>query len=378
MIITALAVIAILQCLLTLLDGIRSARHMRSFRTKPRDTRERIAVFCPCKGIDPEFEKNIRSILDQDYANYDVTFIVESSDDLAYGALRSIGAKNILIAGRAVDCGQKVHNLAHAVTHIRESPDIYVFCDSDARFPRNWLSKLVAALETSNITTGYRWYVARRAHLPTLMRSGWNASSAGVLGDHNRNFAWGGSTAIYRETFNRLKILEAWRGSVSDDYSITNAAHRAGTKIIFVPECLVPTYGECTWREVFEFTTRQIVITRVYHARLWRVAFVGHAIFNAAFFVLPWYHPFLWLMVFALSIAKSWIRYGAVETVLPFEALSKHRWFYILCSPAVALLFLYNMISSAVATDIVWRQIHYKLISPNETRVFGGSAASES
>src|SRR5262249_55490689 len=160
---------------------------------------------------------------------------------------------------RAIDCGQKVHNLAYAVRHAAGMVNIYAFCDSDARFPSNWLSKLVAPLETSNITTGYRWYVARRRYLPELMRSGWNASSASVLGGHNRNFAWGGSTAIYRETFNRLNILEAWRGSVSDDYAITNAAHRADTKIIFVPECLIPTYGECTWREVFEFTTRQIV-----------------------------------------------------------------------------------------------------------------------
>jgi ceramide glucosyltransferase len=364
-----LGILAILQGLFTLLDGIRSARHMRTFRPKPREIPERITVFCPCKGTDPEFEKNIRSILDQDYPNYDVIFIVESSDDRAYTALRSMGAKNILLAGRAIECGQKVHNLAYAVTHSSEAADIYVFSDSDARFPRNWLSKLVAPLDPSNITTGYRWYVARRAHLPTLMRSGWNASSVGVLGSHDRNFAWGGSTAIYRETFNRLNILQAWRGSVSDDYAITNTAHRAGTRIIFVPECLIPTYGECTWRELFEFTTRQIVITRVYHARLWRVAFIGHAIFNLAFFVLPWQHLFLWLTVYGLAAAKSWIRYRAVETALPPEALSKHAWFYILCSPPVALLFLYNMISSALATDIVWRQIHYKLISPNETRV---------
>ena len=373
-----LGIIAIVQGLLTLIDGIRSARHMRTFRPRPRDTHERIAVFCPCKGTDPEFENNIRSIYDQDYPDYDVTFIVESSDDPAYAALRSIGASNILVAGQAVDCGQKVHNLVYAVMHTPETASIYVFCDSDARFPRTWLSKLVAPLDTSNITTGYRWYVAGRAHPATLVRSGWNASSAGVLGSHDRNFAWGGSTAVYRETFNRLNILQAWRGSVSDDYAITNTAHRAGTKIVFVPECLIPTYGECTWRELFEFTTRQIVITRVYHVRLWRLGFVGHAIFNLAFFMLPWHHPLLWLTVCGLSVAKSWIRYRAVETVLPAEALSKHRWFYILCSPVVALLFLYNMISSALATDIVWRQIHYKLISPNETRVFGGSAASES
>jgi ceramide glucosyltransferase len=371
-----LAGLAILQGLLTLIDGIRAARHMRTFRPR-RERRDRIAIFCPCKGTDAEFEKNVRSVLDQDYPNYEVNFIVDSEDDPAYSALQSLGVRNILIAGRTTNCGQKVHNLAYGINHTDRAADIYVFCDSDARFPRNWLSKLIAPLDATNITTGYRWYVARRAHFPTLMRSGWNASSVGVLGDHNRNFAWGGSTAMYRETFERLNILKAWLGSVSDDYAITNTAQRAGMKIIFVPECLIPTYGECTWRELFEFTTRQIVITRVYHARLWRVAFVGHAIFNAAFFALPWTHPFLWLVVYALSVAKSRVRYRAVETVLP-PALSNHDWFYILCSPLVALLYLYNMISSALGTDIVWRQIHYKLISPNETRVFGGSAASES
>jgi hypothetical protein len=85
----------------------------------------------------------------------------------------------------------------------------------------------------------------------------------------------------------------------------------------------------------------------------------------------------MWLTIYALSAAKAWIRYGAVQTVLPPAALSKHGWFYILFSPLVALLYLYNMIASALSTEIVWRQIRYKLVSPNETRVFGGSPASE-
>src|SRR3989442_12650507 len=354
----ALAVLAVLQGIFTVLESRRSARHIRTFRPAPRSPHERIAVFCPCKGTDAEFGKNIRSILEQDYGNYETHFIVESSDDPAYTALRHLGISNILVAGRATDRGQKVHNLAYGVTRAGQGAAIYVFCDSDARFPHDWLSKLTAALDATNITTGYRWYTVRRAHLPTLMRSAWNASSLGVMGGHNRNFAWGGSMAIYRQAFERLDILRAWFGAVSDDYAITNAAHREGMKIVFIPECLIPTHGECTWRELFEFTTRQIVITRVYHARLWRMAFIGHGIFNAAFFLLPWGHPFLWLTVCALSAAKNWIRYSAVETVLPASALSKHRWFYILCSPPVALLFLYNMIRSALATDIVLRQIH--------------------
>ena len=108
-------------------------------------------------------------------ASVTVNFIVESEDDPAYAALRNIGAKNILVAGRATDCGQKVHNLAYAITHTSEPAGIYVFCDSDALFPRGWLSTLIAPLTATNITTGYRWYAVTRLHLPTLMRSGWNA-----------------------------------------------------------------------------------------------------------------------------------------------------------------------------------------------------------
>jgi hypothetical protein len=210
------------------------------------------------------------------------------------------------------------------------------------------------------------------------MRSAWNASSISILGDHERNFAWGGSTALYRETFHRLKVLDAWRGSISDDYAITRAAQRNKTKIVFVPECLIPSYGKCSFTELLEFTTRQVIITRVYHPGLWRAGFAGYAVFNAAFWTLPFFHPWLWLVIYGLSAARSSIRHSAIKTALPRQSLPGKGWFYILFSPLVALLYLYNMIASALGTEIVWRQIHYKLVSPNETHVFGGSAASES
>jgi ceramide glucosyltransferase len=308
-----LAAIALLQGIITLLDGIRAAQYMRTFRPR-RGSRERVVIFCPCKGTDSEFEKNIQSILNQDYRDYEARFIVESKNDPAYAVLQTLGV-HVLIAGRATSCGQKVHNLAYAVAHAPPA-DVYVFCDSDARFPRNWLSTLLAPLDATNITSGYRWYVADGFHFSTLMRSAWNASSVGILGDHNRNFAWGGSTAMRCETFDRLNILDAWRGSVSDDYAITRAAERNRVRIVFVPECLVPSYGKCTFGELLEFTTRQIIITRVYHPALWRVGFLGHVIFNAAFWTLLLLHPVLWIALYVLSVAKSWIRYTAASMVL--------------------------------------------------------------
>ena len=373
----ALAAIAIIQGIISLLDGIRASRYMRTYRPR-RISNERVLVFCPCKGIDPEFEKNIRSILDQDYPNFSVQFVVESEDDPAYAALREIGIQDVLVAGRASNCGQKVHNLTYAVRQTRTNADILVFCDSDARFDRQWLSKLIAPLDQHTITTGYRWYVSSRFHLPTLLRSAWNASVVSMLGAHERNFAWGGSMAIRRSTFDDIRVLDAWRGSVSDDYSLSRAAERSGTRIIFVPECLVPSHGECTFRELLEFTTRQITITRVYHPRIWRIGFIAQAISSAAFLALPFTSPLLWLTICGLSAAKAALRLNAVRSVLDQPGLSKYGWFYILVSPAVALLYLYNMICSALGTDIVWRQIHYRLVSPNETHVFGDSGASGS
>lgn len=372
-----LGVIAIIQGTVSLLDGLRASRYMRTFRPK-NEKNKRALVFCPCKGADAEFEKNVRSILDQDYPAFQVKFIVEAAQDPAFVVLRRLGVGEVFIAGRASNCGQKVHNLARAVEEAGEDVEVYVFCDSDARFDRLWLSRLLGPLNERRVTTGYRWYVAGRFHLPTLLRSAWNASVVTMLGDHDRNFAWGGSMAIERSTFERLSILEAWKGSVSDDYAVTRAAERGGARVVFVPECLTPSYGTCTWRELLEFTTRQMTITRVYHPRLWRIAFAAQVVSSAAFVVLPFTIPVLWLVVYALSIVKSWVRLAAVRSVLPPSALSRFGWFYILSSPFVALLYLYNLVRSALSTDIVWRQIHYKLVSPNETHVLGGYGAGES
>ncbi|MBI4473514.1 MAG: glycosyltransferase, partial [Acidobacteria bacterium] len=216
-----IAVAAIVQGLVALVDGYRAARHMEDFRPR-RVTKEKVVVFCPCKGVEEGLHENVRSLLEQDYENYEVRFVVESDDDPAYAVLVKMGV-NVVVAGRAENRGQKVHNLAVAV-QTTPSADILVFCDSDARYPRQWLSTLIspvgavydrpgaprsasatarslkdrASLQAEtrgHVTTGYRWYLVERFHLPTLFRSAWNASVVSMRADHNRNFAWGGSMA---------------------------------------------------------------------------------------------------------------------------------------------------------------------------------------
>lgn len=378
----AAGVLAILQGIVSLIDGVRSTRHIRGFR--PQSSRApRVVVFCPCRGIDPDFAANMASIRNQDYPAFTTIFVTDSESDPSYDALREMGVEP-LVAGPARDCGQKVHNLVYAVNRAPSDAEVFVFCDSDARYPRHWLRRLVAGLDGANVaaSTGFRWYVAESGSWPALMRSVWNASVITMMGAHDRNFAWGGSMALRREVFDRIRVLDHWSGTVSDDYGVTRAARAAGLRIEFVPECLVPSFGDCGWRSLLEFTTRQILITRVCAPGPWRAGFVTQTVFNVAFWGLlaaAWTHPpaaALWIGVAGLSVAKSGIRLRAVETVLPEDALSKHRWSYILFSPFVALLYEYNMIRSALTRQMVWRQIHYTLLSPNRTVVRDGAGES--
>ena len=368
----------VIQGVLALASGLRAARYMHQ---EPAGLRERYSVpavvFCPSKGIPLRFEDNVRSLLGQDHPDFQIIFIVESADDPAYRALERLGARDIWIAGPASRSGQKVHNLAHAVERYAGRAQVFAFADADARFPASWLSELVAPLRDDRVgsSTGYRWYVPMDRRLPTLLRSAWNASIVGMLGDHGRNFAWGGSMAIRRDTFERIGVRQFWLGSVSDDFQLTRAVRRAGLRIVFVPSCLVPTYDTCSWSELLEFTTRQITITRVYSPGLWWMGFIAQSAFSSVLLSLTLRIFFdtmalgLWTAIYAIAATHAYVRLIAVRQHVVHPALSRLPWFYVVSPPPVSLLYVYNLIHSIWSRRIEWSGIRYRLISPNRTHV---------
>jgi cellulose synthase/poly-beta-1,6-N-acetylglucosamine synthase-like glycosyltransferase len=271
-----------------------------------------------------------------------------------------------------------------AVDTVDPQSEVLVFVDTDARPPKDWLRKLVAPLadETIGASTGYRWFVPETGGLASRLRGVWNASIASALGaDTTKNFCWGGSTAVRRSTFVELNVVDHWRGTVSDDFTITRVLKDAKLPIHFTPHCLVPSVGDCGWNELVEFTTRQIKITRVYAPHLWLPLLLGSALFAIAFFggivllLVRWWRDqsfaivftFL-LLIFALGAAKSFVRWRAVNIPLTGyrAALRRDLAAHIFLWPFASLLYLYNAIVAAFSRRITWRGITYNLLSPNE------------
>ncbi|MEA2205032.1 MAG: hypothetical protein QOE77_1808 [Blastocatellia bacterium] len=388
------AAVVILLGISSLQGGLRFAAYVRKqLNQVPPDFTPLVSVIAPCRGLEPGLRENLAALLAQDYPSYEILFVTERADDSARplideacqsAAANSHVSARSIVAGTAIESGQKVHNLRVAVRNADQQSELFVFVDSDARPGSGWLRSLVAPLrdELVGAATGYRWFVAARGGFAAHLRSVWNASIASALGaDGQKNFCWGGSTAIRRATFEKLKVSERWQGTVSDDFTLMRTLREAKLPIEFVPACLVASVGTCGVGELFEFTTRQLKITRVYASHFWRSVLLGSLLFTLVFFGgialviarlasgLPVVIPAVLLgFVFMLGALKGLIRLRTVAVVLPEYPVSSVASLaaHVLLWPIMSLLYLYNALVAAFSRRIKWRGITYELKSPTE------------
>ena len=363
----------------------------RRVKTDPGFYAPRTAVLCPCRGLEPGLERNLVSLCEFDHQNYQVFFIVASDSDPAHSIVKRVASQSrtkahVVIAGRPEGCSEKVNNLRAAIEQLPPDFEVLVFADSDGRPGKTWLHHLVAPLNDSRIgaTTTMRWLIPNHTNLPAALLAAWNAPIVTMLTENGKNFCWGGGTAIRRSLFDQIGVAEEWRHSISDDYSMTRALERAGRSILFAPECLVLSYLDTDFAGLFEFTNRQILITRVYAEKIWNAAAATHLLFCLTFVlgalltlsnILASLPAFQVAMLTFLPLLLAAIR-GALRLVGVTEAVPAARsqimgqsWIYILLGVFIPILYVVNFAMSLITRKIRWRGVLYEVISPNQTRI---------
>jgi len=371
------------------LQWVQYAR--RRMRGDPGFNQPRVAVLCPCKGMEPGLERNLVALTEFDYRNYELFFILASSSDPAYSTVKRVAdhskvPAHIVIAERPEGCGEKVNNLRVAIEQLPAEFEVLAFVDSDGRPGKLWLRRLVTTLNDKKVgaATTMRWLIPNGHSFATALLAVWNASIVTVLSEKGRNFCWGGGTAIRRSVFDEVRVFDEWHHSVSDDYSMTRALERAGRSIIFVPECLTPTYVDVDFRGLLEFTNRQILITKVYSKKNWASGAAMHLLYCGTLLLglevtlsnvlatLPAFHlVMLTFLPMLLAAIRGGLRVAGATEVLP--ALRAHivgqAWMYIVLGVFIPYLFLLNFAVSLFTRKIRWRGVTYELISPQQTRI---------
>jgi ceramide glucosyltransferase len=388
-----LAILQIAAGVYLLWQGIQWLTYVqRRLKTDPGFYAPRTAVLCPCRGMEPDLERNLVSLCEFDHQNYEVFFIFADENDPAHAVVKRVVASSqrvkahIVIAGKPVNCSEKVNNLRVGVEQLPPEFEMIVFADSDGRPGKSWLHRLVAPLADSRIgaTTTMRWFVPTRNDLATALLAAWNAAVVTMLRGNGKNFCWGGGTAIRRTVFEEIGMLDVWQYSFSDDYSLTAMIERSRRQIVFLPECLTLSYVQTDFPGLLEFTNRQVKITRVYRRPMWAMAFATHLLYCATLvtgflvtlnLMIDSRPAFQVAFLLFLPILLAAIR-GALRVVGATEALAAVRtqiagqsWMYIVLPVVMPFLYLLNFASSLTGRKLRWRGIEYELISPEQTRV---------
>jgi ceramide glucosyltransferase len=365
---------------------------VRSYLPK-RKAHGKVMVYAPCKGVDVELEETLARLLDQDYPDYEVTFIVDSASDPAYWPIRRTMRDHprvmthMVIAGLAEECGQKVHNLRVATAAIPADVRYLAFIDSDAKPRRQWLRALVANLHlpTVGAASGYRWFVPVEPTLASCLIYSINCNAATLMRSRGGNLIWGGSWAVRRETFEALQLREAWTGVLTEDLVVAEQIHRHQLRVRFEPACMVASALEGSGRGLFSFLRRQYLLGRYYAPRWWRLGCATTLLSNLALVsslgLLAWglvaSPPAAWMAsgvcaaLYALHVARGFARQSLVQIYCPELAgkLRKPARFDVWAGPLVSAVSLAVLLSSAVGRTMTWRGITYGVLSNGRARI---------
>ncbi len=195
----------------------------------------KVRCIVPAAGAGRYLAASIRSLLGQDYPDYEIVFVTDSLRDPASAIIRNEIARaphaRLVHSGRASKCAQKNHNLLRGLQELPADSEIVVFCDSTRIARPDWLTNLVAPVASGEaaLTSGYHHALPLDGRLATLGR----ACSVLLLfltkGFSNLNQPWGGATAARATDLERLEVPALWARKVVDDVSL--AAHLSRRRI---------------------------------------------------------------------------------------------------------------------------------------------------
>lgn len=205
------------------------------------------ALIIPVSGNRPEMGSALASMLEQNYPNYGVYFVVADKSDpaweLAAALARSTPHARIVEAGRAGACGQKNFNLLKGVAAAGPTPAVYAFCDSTHIAQPDFLRCLVEPIARGEaaFATGYHQVQPKDTGVITVAYALTALFMRFLQGVPGLAQLWGGAMAMSREAFFHYHVAELWAHNVVDDCSLSARLASLGAHIRLCPAALLIT-----------------------------------------------------------------------------------------------------------------------------------------
>lgn len=240
------------------------------------------AVILCLRGSDPFLTDCLRALFGLEYPDFDIHIIVDHTEDPAWKTVNIVTAEFNLtnlklhtLTQRRETCSLKCSSLIQVISGLDNSCAFIALLDGDTIPHPTWLCELAVALDDELVgaATGNRWYCPHDNGWGSLVRYYWNA--AAIVQMYWYGIAWGGTLAIKTRTIHYARLLESWEHAFCEDTMLYSSLKTSNLNLKSVPELLITNCESCSLAGYFQWVTRQLLTTRLYHPRWWLIVFHG-------------------------------------------------------------------------------------------------------
>ena len=368
-----------------------------------------VAVIESVKGISDDFHQHVDALLNQNHECFRIIFCLCDSKDPAFAFLAShfnlklkesnsayhiskpdlsklnrgsLGLKSvdIVLAGKAKTCSQKIFNQIRAYELLLPSDRIVAWIDADISLTENWLTSLLNPIwkKSDAAVTAYRCISPKQTDWPSAFTSVMNSSILTLLGDPWRNSFWGGSMAMTRSVFDKFQIPEYVKNCFSDDESLAFLLKNNHIPIYFSYAVLPQGTINYTFKEMCNFGRRQYMCARFYYKFHIFIAVVLLGGFTLTFFSLitklliqsTILDMFLFFAFINAMILRGLIRFTFIRHLLGIRSYNlKCLILETIGSPLTHLLHLGICFSALLGHKVAWAGINYQITGPYNVKV---------
>ena len=283
-----LVVLHFLPCLRELNEALRRGNPVAS------DFYPIARVILCLRGSDPFLDRCLRGLANQDYPNYKVLIVVDSSVDeslpQAKRILEEYGADRVEILIRDCtlpNCSRKVSSLFCGLNHVPSDVGVVAQCDADAIPHPTWLRELVEPMQDpmTVATCGNRWYSPIVLTMGGMCRYFWNALAFRAM--HRYQIPWAGSLAMRSDLFRDPEFLKCLQHAFSEDTALASFLFNKMQHATPIVSLVMLNEESVGIKSFWGFLVRQILAARLHHPHWPAILVEALVIFFAMWILLP-------------------------------------------------------------------------------------------
>lgn len=340
----------------------------------------KVSVILPARNEEGFIEKCLDTLLDQDYENYEIIAIDDSSTDNTSRTIKEYAAKNskvIHISARPKPDGWMGKNWACMEGYSAATGEILLFTDSDTKHARNVISLAVShllSLDLDALTAIPRMICLdnwTKITLPMLSTFLHTRFSALRVNDPSKKtgYFFGSFFIIKRDTYEKVGMHEGVRQEIIEDGALGKKVKESGFKMKMVRgDHLIDAIWARDRSTLWNALKRLMIPLYLQNAK------ISIGIFFAVLFLLFMPFPLLayssilfghsesFPILFAVSLTSSILIYVAGM----LDARQLHiRFVHALCGPLGSLIivsgFLSGILQAKKSRSVSWRGRTYSM-----------------